>query len=410
MSERVLTTGQICELTDRYLMHTYARYPIAIVQGRGARVVDADGNEFLDFLGGIAVNLLGHCHPAVTMAVEEQVRRLLHCSNLYYSQPGAQLGELLVKNGGLDKIFLCNSGAEANEGAFKLARKYQYRRGQPNRVRILSLTHAFHGRTAATLAATPKPSIQQGFGPLPAGFETIEAFDSEALARKLDDTVAAVIIEPVQGEGGVRVAPRSYLHQARELTRSRGALLVFDEIQCGLGRLGHRLFAYERFGVRPDIVTLAKGLGGGLPLGAICASNEVAESGFQPGDHASTFGANPVCCAAALATLRTIVDEGLLDRVADLGGQLMEQLGKVQQRMPGVIAEVRGAGLMVGVQLQVDANAVLARCHQLGLLASVAGGNVLRLLPPYVVSSDDIAHAAGIIERALHDVQVEANR
>nr|PZN41026.1 MAG: acetylornithine transaminase [Bacillota bacterium] len=391
-------------LDREYVMGTYSRYPIALVRGRGTRVWDAAGKEYLDFLGGIAVNVLGHCHPAVVRAIQAQAETLIHTSNLYYTEPMARLARALAAAGGPGKAFFCNSGAEANEGAFKLARKYHWRRGDRQRVRILSMTHAFHGRTLGALAATPKPAIQEGFGPLPPGFDPVPWGDLDALDRALDETVAAVILEPVQGEGGIQPADPEYLRGVRRLTRERGALLILDEIQCGMGRTG-TFFAYQGYGVEPDIVTLAKGLGGGLPIGAILATPEVAAA-FQPGDHGSTFGGNPVACAAALATVETILAEGLPARARELGEYFLGRLAELQARYPGVVAAVRGRGLMLGLVCHEDgqAGAVLAGCHRRGLLANVTAERVLRLLPPLTVTREEIDAGVAILDDALAEV------
>ncbi|HEY8346663.1 MAG TPA: acetylornithine transaminase [Symbiobacteriaceae bacterium] len=392
-------SAELIEQTNTYLMATYGRYPIALVRGQGARVWDADGKEYLDFLGGIAVSVLGHCHPAVVQAITEQAQTLLHASNLYYTQPAAELARLLVENGGLDKVFLCNSGTEANEAAIKLARKYQFRKGHKEKYRIVSLTHSFHGRTLGSLAATAKPAIQEGFGPMPEGFDYVEAGDVAALKAAVGERTAAVILEPVQGEGGIHVLSPEFLRAAREACDEAGALLIFDEVQCGVGRTG-TFFAYQRSGVRPDIITLAKGLGGGLPIGAVCATAEAA-SGFQPGDHGTTFGGNPVACAAAVATLRTILAERLWERAGEMGEYLMNGLRALQQRYPSLVREVRGLGLMIGVELTIPGAAVLARCHERGLLANVTAEKVLRLLPPYIITKEEADRAVAIIGEAL---------
>ena len=397
-----MNSQELMTLTNEKIMATYGRYPIALVRGQGVKAWDAEGKEYLDFLGGIAVSPLGHCHPAVVAAIQKQAATLIHTSNLYYTQPGAELAELLVENGGLGKVFFCNSGAEANEGAFKLARKYHWRRGDKQRIKIISCTHSFHGRTLAALAATAKPQIQEGFGPLPAGFAYAEFGDIESLRALVDGETAAVIIEPVQGEGGIHPARKEYLAQVRAICDAAGALLIFDEIQCGLGRMG-TFFAYQSAGVTPDIITLAKGLAGGLPLGAILAKPDVA-AGFQPGDHGTTFGANPVVCAAALATVRTILEGGLTQNARMMGEYLMAGLKALQAKYPNLVAEVRGAGLMIGVELTQPGAPVLAKCHELGLLANVTAGNVLRLLPPYVVTTKDIDRALGIIDEALASI------
>lgn len=394
-----MKSAQLMEQTAAYIMPTYGRYPIALVKGQGVKVWDAEGKEYLDFLGGIAVSVLGHCHPAVVGAVVEQASTLMHTSNLYYSQPAAELAKLLVENGGLDKVLFCNSGAEANEAAIKLARKYQYRKGHPEKNRILSMTHCFHGRTLGALAATAKPAIQEGFGPLPEGFAYVEVGDVEALKAAVDASTAAVIIEPVQGEGGIYVVPAQFLRAARELCDQVGALLIFDEVQCGMGRTGS-LFAYQQTGVRPDVITMAKGLGGGLPIGAVCATAEAA-TGFQPGDHGTTFGGNLVACAAAVATLKTIISERLWEQAARMGDYLMKGLQGLQVKYPKLVKEVRGRGLMIGVELTQPAAPVLDKCHELGLLANVTANTVLRLLPPYIITERDADKALAIIDQAL---------
>jgi acetylornithine/N-succinyldiaminopimelate aminotransferase len=388
--------------TNSYIMGTYGRYPIALVRGQGVKAWDAEGKEYLDFLGGIAVNLLGHSHSAVVQAIVEQAGKLIHTSNLYYTEPAAELAALLVQNGGLDKAFFCNSGAEANEGAFKLARKYQWRKGHPEKSQIISATHSFHGRTLGALTATQKPEIQEGFGPLPAGFGYVEFGNIEALRAAVTAETAAVVLEPVQGEGGIHMLTPEYLQQARAICDEAGALLIFDEIQCGMGRTGH-FFAYQGLGVTPDIITLAKGLGGGLPIGAILATNEAA-SGFQPGDHGTTFGGNPIACAAAVATLKTVLGAGLVEHAGAMGTYLVEKLQGLQAKYPALIKEVRGAGLMIGVELAKPGAPVLARCHELGLLANVTAGTVLRLLPPYVITGNDADKALAIMEEALQAI------
>lgn len=384
---------------DAYTMKTYGRYPIALVRGEGARCWDADGRAYLDFLGGIAVNVLGHAHPAVVSAIAAQAARLIHCSNLYYSEPMAELAELLTQSGGLDRVFFCNSGAEANEGAIKLARKYQWRKGHKEKNRIVSLTHSFHGRTLATVTATAKPAIQEGFGPLPEGFDYAEAGDIASLKAAVTDRTAAVIVEPVQGEGGVHPLPQAFLEAARAVCDEHGALLIFDEIQCGMGRVG-RLFAWQAFGVKPDIITLAKGLGGGVPIGAICATEEAA-SGFAPGDHGTTFGGSPLACAAALATVKTLLAEDLPARAAAMGEYLLAGLRRLQARHPDLVREVRGMGLMLGIELTRPAGPVLAKCHELGLLVNVTADTVVRLLPPYIITEADCDRALEILDQAL---------
>jgi len=394
-------TEKIIAVHHKHLMNTYNRYPMVIVRGKGVKVWDANGKEYLDFLGGIAVNPIGHCPSAVIDAMLCQAQELMHCSNLYYSKPSADLAELLSSNGGLDKIFFCNSGAEANEGAIKLARKYQWRNGYKDKHKIVTATHSFHGRTLGALAATAKPEIQEGFGPLPAGFAHIEWNDPEDLASKINDTTAAVLIEPIQGEGGVHCASIDFLQELRRICNLTGALLIFDEIQCGMGRCG-TLFAYESFEIKPDIITLAKGIASGMPLGAICATSAVAEA-FQPGDHGTTFGGNPVAAAAALATLKILIEEKYPEKAALKGAYLVEKLRLLQEDYPHTIAEIRGKGLMVGVELKIDGKALLDQCHAHGLLVNITAGNVLRLLPAYTITEEEIDQAVDIIRLALRD-------
>lgn len=400
-----MKTDEIVLLHNKYLMNTYNRYPIAIVKGEGVKVWDAEGKEYLDFLGGIAVNVLGHCHPAVVEAMIAQVKKLVHISNLYYTQPAAELAELLVLNGGLDQVFFCNSGAEANEGAIKLARKYQWRKGFREKYKIITATHSFHGRTLATLAATHKPEIQEGFGPLPSGFQYIEWNDPQNLLSSIDETTAAVLLEPIQGEGGIHPATQEFLEKVRAACDETGALLIFDEIQCGIGRCG-TLFAYEGFCVKPDIITLAKGIANGLPLGAICATLSVSEA-FQPGDHGTTFGANPVAAAGALATLKVLIEENYPQKAALMGAYLTNQLHQLQKKYPQAIAEIRGKGLMIGVELKIDGKSVLSACNSLGLLANIAAGNVLRFLPAYTITKEDVDKAVGIVDAAIKRVLVD---
>lgn len=387
-----------------HLMNTYNRYPITLVRGEGVKVWDEHGKEYLDFIGGLGVNILGHCHSVVVEAITSQAKKLIHASNLYHSEPAAELAKWLTENGGLDEVFFCNSGTEANEGAIKLARKYQWRKKHLDKYKIFSATNSFHGRTLAALTATQKPALQEGFGPLAVGFEYIQWNNTENLEKVIDEKTAAVLLEPIQGEGGVRCASYEFLTKIREACDRVGALLIFDEIQCGLGRSG-ALFAYEKFGVKPDIITLAKGMGGGLPLGAICATHEAAE-GFHLGDHGSTFGGNPVSCAAGLATLKTLITQGYPQRVEDLGAILVSELQKLQKKYPHAIEEVRGLGLMIGIELKIDAKTVLNNCYLQGLLVNLTANNVIRLLPPYIISEQDIEQAVRVIENSICNYSV----
>ncbi len=376
-----------------YLIRNYARYPITLVRGKGAYVYDTEGKAYLDFLSGIACTPLGHCHPEVNQAAIEQLQQLVHTSNLFHTLPGQHLAATLVQYGGLDKIFFCNSGAEANEAAIKFTRKYQWVQGRTKKNCILSAKNSFHGRTLGALAATAKPSIQEGFGPLPAGFLSADWEDIAEFCRHIDENTAAVILEPIQGESGIRVPPAGLFNAVRAACDQFDALLIFDEVQCGLGRTGD-FFAYSHFGVRPDVITLAKGLANGLPIGAVCVTEKLAQT-IQPGDHGSTFGGNLVACQAALTTIR-LIKEHYLAQVNKLGLYLRQKLEELQEHQPNVISQIRGLGLMLGVELSIDARKVLASCQEQGLIVNIAGDNTIRLLPPYIITEAEIDQAMTI--------------
>lgn len=392
-----MSNREVQELTDRYVMQTYARFPIALVKGKGVRVWDADGKEYMDFVAGLAVNSLGHCHPAVARAVADQVNTLLHVSNLYHIEPQARLAKALCDHSFADRVFFCNSGAEANEAAIKLARRYGSERAR-GRNEILTALNSFHGRTLATLTATGQEKIRLGYDPLPAGFRHAPFNDLEAAEAAVDHRTAAILVEPIQGEGGVVAPDASYVRGLRRLCDDRGLLLMFDEVQVGMGRTG-RLFAYEHFGVEPDVMTLAKALGGGLPLGAMLARERVAES-FPPGSHASTFGGNPVVCRAGLAVLETLLEDGLVEHCEAMGSLLREGLEGLAKRF-AFVREVRGKGLLLGMEMEGECGPVIRECMREGLLVASAGANVLRMAPPLTIEEEDVAEALSVIERAL---------
>jgi acetylornithine/N-succinyldiaminopimelate aminotransferase len=387
------------ELSNRYFLNTYTRFPAVMVEGSGCRLKDADGREYLDFLSGIAVCSLGHCHPQVVEAICAQAKKLIHVSNLYHTVPQTELAELLVKNSFAEQIFLANSGAEANEAAFKLARKY----GGEGRYEILSLDGSFHGRTLATVAATGQPRFHRGFEPLPAGFHSASFGDIDALEKLVGPRTCAVIVEPLQGEGGVRPLEKEYLLGIRRLCDAHDLLLIFDEIQVGMGRTG-TLFAYEQLGVTPDVLTLAKALGNGLPLGAMLTTAK-AGAAFQPGDHASTFGGNPVACAAAVVTVQTMLANNFLGEVRDKGRYLAERLTELAAKHSRLAEGVRGLGLIQGLVLKPEATSqgplVIARLFEQGILLNFAANTTLRCLPPLVVSKAEIDTFINILDLVL---------
>ena len=388
----------IIAMSDQYIMRTYGRLPIALVRGQGLYVWDADGKRYLDFVSGLAVDSLGHCHPRVVAAIQNQAAQFMHCSNLYHIEPQARLAKLLVENSALDRVFFCNSGAEAIEAAIKLARKYAKKKHGPERYEIISAYNSFHGRTLAAITATGQAKFQQGLEPLPDGFKYAIFNDLESLKSVIGPHTAAVLLEPIQGEGGVNVADGKYLEGVRRLCDEHGLLLILDEVQCGLGRTG-RLFAYEHYGITPDIMALAKALGGGFPIGAMLATEEAA-SGFAPGDHASTFGGNPLACAAGLAAVQTIIETKLVEHSAKVGDYFLGRLRGLQDRYP-FVKEVRGKGLLLGMELSIKAGGVVTRCREQGLLINCIGDHTLRFIPPLIVTGADVDAALKIVRAAL---------
>lgn len=400
--ERFLSR-RIIEESERVLMPTYGRFPVALVRGRGCRVWDADGKEYLDFLSGVAVCALGHAHPEVTAAIREQAGQLVHVSNYFHIEPQVRLARLLVDHSFADRVFFCNSGAEANEGAIKLARKYAKERIDPGRFEIISMAGSFHGRTLAALTATGQEKVKEGFDPLPPGFVHVPFDDAAALEAAVTEKTAAVLIEPIQGESGVRIPSDGWLAAARGICDRHGILLILDEIQTGIGRTG-TLFAYEQCGIVPDIMTLAKGLGNGVPIGALLATEKIAQV-FGPGAHGSTFGGNPLACAAAAATLSVILRGGpgggtLLDNALRMGARILAGLNAIRAKHPDV-TDVRGRGLMIGIELNRDAKPVVDEALSRGLIANAAAGNVVRLLPPLIVTEAEVDEAIGILDAAL---------
>ena len=404
-----MTTQETIELASQVLMPNYRRWPVAFVEGQGMRLWDAEGKEYLDFVAGIAVDVLGHCHPHHVRAIQQQATRLIHTSNLYQIPQQAELGRILVERTGVPEgqAFFCNSGTEAVEAAIKLARKAARTVRDRDAFEIIVADHGFHGRTMGALSATMVPRYHEDFGPLVPGFVEVPFNDLAAVERAITLKTAAVLMEPVRGEGGITPTTDAYLRGLRGLCDARGVWLVLDEVQTGFGRTG-RWFAYQHAGVVPDIVTLGKGMGGGVPIGAIVARGEIAAA-FQPGTHGSTFAGNPLVCAAALAVMQAIAEEGLVDRAAEMGTYLMARLGELAKAHP-VITEVRGRGLMVAIELGIPSEPVVAACLARGLLVNNVQPKAIRFVPPLIVERGDIDEAIGILGSALSAVGVEAGK
>jgi predicted acetylornithine/succinylornithine family transaminase len=389
---------EIMALADENIMNTYKRFPIVLVKGSGIKVWDVNGKEYLDFVAGIAVCNLGHSHPQVIATVKEQLENLTHVSNLYYTEPQAQLAKLLVDNSFADKVFFCNSGAEANEAAIKLARKYAHENMGPDKFELITMKDSFHGRTMATITATGQEKFQFGFTPLLEGFTYVPFNDLQALEARISNKTCGIMVEPIQGEGGVNIPNAQYLAEMREICDRHGILLIVDEVQTGMGRTGE-LFAYEHSGIKPDIMTLAKALGNGFPIGAMLATNKIAKA-FIPGNHASTFGGSPLAMAAANATVKTMLQEGILEHCRKMGDYFLLQLKKLQQKHK-IIKEVRGMGLMLAAQLNIESGDIVNECLQKGLLINSAGSKTLRFVPPLIITTQDVDQAIKVLDEVM---------
>ncbi len=388
------------ELDNQYYMQTIIRVPVTLVKGEGARVWDDKGKEYLDFVCGLAVNCLGHCHPVVVKAVTEQVGTLIQTSLWYYNMPMLQLAELLVKNSCLDRVFICNSGLEANEGAVKLARRYGHLKLN-GAYEVITTMESFHGRSLAMTAATGQPKMQEPFQPLPIGFVNVANNNIEAIKSATTEKTCAVMVEPVQAEGGVNVPDDDYLQKVREWCDQRGILLILDEVQTGIGRLG-TLFGYVQYGIEPDIMTLAKGLGGGMPIGALLAKEKAAV--FTLGDHNATFGGNPVTSAAAFATLNYVIDNDIAGNAKKVGSYLIEKLQGLMKKYP-FITDVRGRGLLVAVEFNSDiAQSVLMACLEKGLLINKLKPNAVRMIPPLIITNNEVDSAISILDTVLSGI------
>ena len=378
---------ELIKLTNKHVAQTYGRYAIGLVRGKGTSVWDASGKKYIDFVAGLAVDNLGHCHPNVVSAIRKQAGKLLHVSNLYHIEPQSQLAAELTRLSFADKFFFCNSGTEANEAAIKLARRWFYDNGQPKRFEIITMKDSFHGRTMASLSATAQKKIHTGFKPLLPGFKYVPFNDIAALKKTITKKTCAVLIEPIQGEGGVNLAQETYLKTLRKICNEKGILLIFDEIQTGFGRTGH-LFAYERHKIKPDIITLAKALGGGIAIGAMGSTNKIIKS-FAPGTHGATFGGNPLACAASLASLKTLTKKGFLEKSSATGDYFLKQLYRLKDNF-SIIREVRGVGLMLAVELNQPGAEVVTNCMKEGLLINCIQQNTIRFLPPLIITRKEI--------------------
>jgi len=390
------------EESEKYLMNTYARQPVAFVKGHGVTLVDSDGKEYLDFLAGISVCSLGHSHPSIVAAIQNQAAELIHTSNLFHIPNQSKIARYLVDLSFGDKVFFCNSGAEANEGAIKLARRYQSKiAGKPEKKTILSFNNSFHGRTLATLAATGQEKYRDGFEPIPQGFIQVPYNDIDAVKNALDKdpAIGAILIEPIQAEGGVIPAKKEFMKELRKITYDRNIVLIFDEVQTGIGRTG-KLFAYEHYDIAPDVMTLAKGLGGGIPIGAVVASEHFAKA-FVPGTHASTFGGNHLATAVAIAVMKTILNDQLLDRAAATGEFIMKKLRDASLQE---VKEVRGKGLLIGIELDKPAAPIISKMREKGFIIGSAGEKVIRLAPPLIVSE---IHAAKLVNALIETIKAE---
>ncbi|MBX7075927.1 MAG: aspartate aminotransferase family protein [Methanobacteriaceae archaeon] len=390
-----MNTDEIMNLYDEYVMHTYGRQPIVLDHGHKQYVYDKDGNKYLDFFAGVAVNNVGQTDDNVVKAIKEQAEKMIHCSNIYYNEPAAILSKKLADISGLDKVFFGNSGAEANEGAIKLARKYT---GKGD---IVATYNSFHGRTMLTVTATGQDEYKLPFKPLPPGFKHVDFGDINAIKSAIDENTAAVLIEIVQGEGGINVAPDGYFEELDAYCKENNVLLIIDEVQTGLGRCG-KMFAYQHYDIKPDIVTIAKGLGGGVPIGGTLATNEVA-TGFEPGDHGSTFGGNPLVCAAANAAIDTILENKLVENSEEVGTYLKSKFLELKSKYNFVV-DVRGLGLLLGIELNMPGGEIVDAMREKGVLINCTAGNVLRFAPSLLITKEDVDKMILILDEVFSDI------
>ncbi|MBS3749044.1 MAG: aspartate aminotransferase family protein [Candidatus Thermoplasmatota archaeon] len=395
---------EVEQIDSKYHFQIYGRLPILLKKGKGSHVWDSDGNEYIDVLGGIAVNSLGHCHPNVVNAIKKQAEQLIHCTNIYYIEPQVKLEKLLLDNCDMDRALFVNSGTEAVESAIKLARKWAGKHGKGGG--IITMEGSFHGRSIACVTATGQKKYRVGFDPLPSGFKTVPFNDLQAVEEAIDDSICAVMVEPVQGEGGIVPADKTYLKELRDLCDKHNILLIFDEIQCGMARTGH-LFAYQGYNVIPDMITIAKALGGGFPIGALLAKEEIANA-FDKGDHGTTFGGNPLATAAAYASVSTLIDENFAQQAQLTGTYLMNRLNE-ERKKTSHITEVRGKGLMVGIVLDREGKEIVPEMMKRGVLANCTAKNVIRFVPPLNISEKDLDTAVTVLVNVIEEVFSDDN-
>ncbi len=388
----------IIQLTEKHVAGTYGRYPIVLVKGKGTKVWDKSGKQYIDFVSGLAVDNLGHCHPAVVSAIKKQAEKLIHVSNLYHIEPQSRLAEKLTSLSFADKVFFCNSGTEANEAAIKLARRYFFDQGQTGKTEIITMHNSFHGRTLGSLSATAQKKFHTGFKPLLPGFKYIPFNDLASARKAVTQKTCAILIEPIQGEGGVNIPDPSYLKGLKKLCKENGILLIFDEVQTGFGRTG-KLFAHELYKIKPDIMTLAKALGGGVAIGALAGTNQVMKS-FVPGTHAATFGGNPIACAAALASIKVLTGKNFLEKAKITGEYFFQRLKEISKNNPAV-KEVRGKGMFLALELKKPGGNVVIDCMKRGFLINCIQSNVLRFLPPLNISRKDIDGLITVLSDSL---------
>ncbi|OGD15279.1 acetylornithine aminotransferase [Candidatus Atribacteria bacterium RBG_19FT_COMBO_35_14] len=398
-----MKTKELIENEKKYLMQTYSRPAMVLDKGGEMKVWDLEGKQYYDFIGGIAVNALGYSHPKLVQAIKHQAEKLIHCSNLFYSEPQIILAQMLVEFSCGDKVFFGNSGAEVNEGAIKLAVKY-FKEQNKDKHKIIYMKNSFHGRTIGALAATGQYKYQNDYLAILPKFKEVIFNDLDSVKAAVDEEVAAVLIEPIQGESGIKIATQEFIKGLRELCNKEGILLIFDEIQCGLGRTG-KMFAYQHYGIEPDILTIAKSLGGGIPIGAFIAKDKIASS-FKPGDHGTTFGGNPLACAAAIANLKILQEEDLIRKCQKKGEYFKDKLKGLKEKYPEKIEEVRGLGLMVGMELKEEGQDIVKKCLEEGVLINCAAKNVLRFLPPLIVEEKEIDYLIGILDKVFKDINL----